>query len=135
MCILYFPLIISDYYLYFPLHPSIKHSQVVFKPHLGMCLNTSYHFVSLLFAAVVCPYPSGISHGRYRMITSTEARYDCNTGYTLVGEDRVCCNSERKWIPDAPSCKRKLLTHIILLKHEYQLSVIRLHYHDKFYSR
>ena len=42
----------------------------------------------------------------------------------------MCCNSEKKWIPEAPSCKRKLLTH-----NQSLLSIIMicLHCHNKFY--
>ncbi|XP_045040430.2 C4b-binding protein alpha chain isoform X1 [Desmodus rotundus] len=56
-----------------------------------------------------CSYPPLIAHGRYIQKSSyifqpKEATYECDEGYTLVGEATLSCSNSR-WSAPAPRCK------------------------------
>ncbi|XP_004470122.3 apolipoprotein R-like [Dasypus novemcinctus] len=59
-----------------------------------------------------CRFPPKIDHGRYTKlfsIFSTEYKYECDSGYLLVGEEKISC-SDSVWSPAAPQCKALCLT-------------------------
>lgn len=56
-----------------------------------------------------CSYPPLVAHGRYIQKSSyifqpKEVQYECDKGYTLVGEATLFCSSSR-WSGPAPQCK------------------------------
>ncbi|XP_023404145.2 C4b-binding protein alpha chain isoform X1 [Loxodonta africana] len=54
-----------------------------------------------------CHFPPSIAHGRYKRIYfygKTEFMYECDTGYTLVGQAKFSCSSSAL-SPPAPQCK------------------------------
>ena len=84
----------------------------------GMCcvlysISSSSHSLSLSFFFLSyhqgCSYPPLIAHGRYIQKSSyifqpKEATYECDEGYTLVGEATLSCSNSR-WSAPAPRCK------------------------------
>ena len=86
----------------------------------GMCyvlysISSSSHSLSLSFFFLSyhqgCSYPPLIAHGRYTQKSSyigwnqhKEATYQCDEGYTLVGEATLSCSNSR-WSAPAPRCK------------------------------
>uniref|UniRef100_A0A8C2LVY4 Complement component 4 binding protein n=1 Tax=Cricetulus griseus TaxID=10029 RepID=A0A8C2LVY4_CRIGR len=54
-----------------------------------------------------CNFPPNIAHGHYIRSShyfSTEATYECDEGYRLVGEASISCRLS-KWTPAPPQCK------------------------------
>ncbi|XP_014447346.1 apolipoprotein R-like [Tupaia chinensis] len=56
-----------------------------------------------------CKFPPTIAHGHHRDVTRSifstkEYAYECDEGYTLVGESRISCSSS-VWSALAPECK------------------------------
>ncbi|KAK2500728.1 hypothetical protein MC885_016674 [Smutsia gigantea] len=56
-----------------------------------------------------CDFPPLIAHGRHKRIQTysifkTEVMYECDRGYTLVGQAQLSCSSSH-WSPEAPQCK------------------------------
>ncbi len=74
--------------------------------------NTIHHIVCLLFAAVSCPYPTGVPNGQVRLNTNTEAEYRCYKGYNLIGSNKVwCTDTAGTWTPEVPDCQRELISN------------------------
>ena len=49
---------------------------------------------------------------KYRYLTvGAQARYYCNSGYTLVGSQSRTCHSDGNWQPQIPICRRKVYAH------------------------
>ncbi|XP_020025823.1 C4b-binding protein alpha chain [Castor canadensis] len=58
-----------------------------------------------------CKFPPKIAHGRYKLNSNffgSEATYECDEGYTLVGEEKLSCDFSR-WLPAVPQCKARCL--------------------------
>ncbi|XP_077013759.1 C4b-binding protein alpha chain isoform X2 [Tamandua tetradactyla] len=56
---------------------------------------------------VGCKFPPEVVHGHYekvRGLFSTEFVYECDTGYTMVGEAKTSCD-DSIWSPPPPQCK------------------------------
>ncbi|XP_062066740.1 zona pellucida sperm-binding protein 3 receptor-like [Lepus europaeus] len=55
-----------------------------------------------------CLQPPSVAHGRHRVLSTTPSRqeimYECEEGYTLVGERKLFCIYSR-WLPRAPVCQ------------------------------
>ena len=75
---------------------------------LKLSLSLSFFFLSYHQG---CSYPPLIAHGRYTQKSSyigwnqhKEATYQCDEGYTLVGEATLSCSNSR-WSAPAPRCK------------------------------
>ncbi|XP_006888063.1 PREDICTED: C4b-binding protein alpha chain [Elephantulus edwardii] len=54
-----------------------------------------------------CDFPPIIAHGHYKKTGgyfTYEFTYECDTGYTLVGQPKITCYSST-WSPPAPECK------------------------------
>ncbi|XP_015984766.2 C4b-binding protein alpha chain [Rousettus aegyptiacus] len=55
----------------------------------------------------ICNYPPVIPHGHYKEVNTYFAKkfkYECDEGYSLVGQDTLSCSSSR-WSPEAPRCE------------------------------
>ncbi|XP_063095846.1 apolipoprotein R-like isoform X1 [Cavia porcellus] len=56
-----------------------------------------------------CPLPPRIAHGHHKRINTysifkPEVAYECDEGYSLVGQARLTCGYSH-WSPEAPQCK------------------------------
>lgn len=54
-----------------------------------------------------CIFPATIDHGHYKEVNgfwTNEVLYECDEGYSLVGQARLSCNSSG-WSSPAPQCK------------------------------
>ncbi|XP_004470119.2 C4b-binding protein alpha chain isoform X1 [Dasypus novemcinctus] len=74
-----------------------------------------------------CQTPPKIDHGHYKKafsLLSTEYNYECDSGYTLVGEEKISC-SNSVWSPAAPQCKALCRAPEIA---NGKLSVHKIHY-------
>ena len=63
------------------------------------------------YIAVDCnePDPSD-PNGSVEFTTTTfrsEARYSCNSGFTLIGTPVAVCQANGQWSSEAPDCKRE----------------------------
>ncbi|XP_077013762.1 apolipoprotein R-like [Tamandua tetradactyla] len=74
-----------------------------------------------------CKFPPEVVHGHYekvRGLFSTEFVYECDTGYTMVGEAKISCD-DSIWSPPPPQCKALCLRPEIA---HGKLSVDKIHY-------
>ncbi|XP_053771503.1 apolipoprotein R isoform X2 [Desmodus rotundus] len=75
----------------------------------ALCLLGVLSLLQSLPVLCGCSYPPLIAHGRYIQKSSyifqpKEATYECDEGYTLVGEATLSCSNSR-WSAPAPRCK------------------------------
>lgn len=73
----------------------------------------------LVVTAVQCPTPENPKNGKaiftsfsYNSVVS----YECNYGFTLVGESSRRCGADKKWSGQLPSCKGKM-KDMVLFSH------------------
>ncbi|KAM6217372.1 C4b-binding protein alpha chain-like [Rhynchocyon petersi] len=74
-----------------------------------------------------CDFPPDIAHGRFKKhkhYSTIYATYECDAGYTLVGQAKISCRSS-KWSAPASKCKALCLKPEI---ENGQVSVNKNHY-------
>ncbi|KAB0377550.1 hypothetical protein FD755_011994 [Muntiacus reevesi] len=81
---------------------------VVYKVRISS-LSLRYPYTYLLSLISSCSSPPEIKHGRFTYIEKGILRtnvvdYECEEGYTLVGEARISCTF-LNWSPMVPECK------------------------------
>lgn len=76
----------------------------------GMCYyvhSTSSCSLTFMSHHQDCIFPATIDHGHYKEVNglwTNEVLYECDEGYSLVGQARLSCNSSG-WSSPAPQCK------------------------------
>ena len=76
-----------------------------------------YIIIIILCATEIidCGIPEGIESGNVQFSDTVEgslARYECQTGYTLLGDDPVrICQDDGQWSGSVPSCNRMLINY------------------------
>ena len=72
-------------------------------------------FLYAAAASVLCPHRVPPAHGTYVQSQQTKtdwrerdvARFECNSGYAMVGDQRSTCSGHGHWKTDVPTCRRK----------------------------